>query len=100
MAKNYVNVPVFACWPHHVVQIGADERNCHTQTSHEVVDCSRTELQDMLYEAGFPLIREIRENFENFFQLGKSGKNRGFSPKSGEKCSNQGTFFQNHFQMF
>ena len=38
---------------------------------------------------GFPPIREIRENFENFFQ---SGKNSGFSAKIREKISNQGTF--------
>ena len=44
---------------------------------------------------GFPLIREIRENgeiFEDFFQSGKSGKNREFSAKIREKTSNQGTF--------
>ena len=29
--------------------------------------------------AGFPPIREFRENFEDFFQSGKSGKTRGFS---------------------
>ena len=34
------------------------------------------------------------------FQSGKSGKNRGFQPKSGEKSSNQGTFFPSHFQTF
>ena len=54
-------------------------------------------------ESGFPLIREIREfmeNFEDFFQSGKSGKNRGFSAKIRGKISNQGTFFPNHFQTF
>ena len=36
-------------------------------------------------KTGFPLIREFRENFEDFFQSGKSGKNRGFSAKIREK---------------
>ena len=31
--------------------------------------------------AGFPPIREFRENFEDFFQSEKSGENRGFSAK-------------------
>ena len=48
--------------------------------------------------AGFPPIREFRENFEDFFQSGKSGKNGGFQPKSGKKISNQGTFFQTIFK--
>lgn len=30
---------------------------------------------------GFPPIRENREKFENFFQSGKSRKNRGVSAK-------------------
>ena len=38
---------------------------------------------------GFP---PIWENCENFFQLGKSGENGFFQPKSGKKCSNQGNF--------
>ena len=50
--------------------------------------------------AGFPPIREISENFEDFFQSGKSGKNRGFSAKIRGKISNQGTFSPNHFQTF
>ena len=50
--------------------------------------------------AGFPPIREFRENFEDFFQSGKSGKNRGFSAKIREKISNQGTFFQTIFKPF
>ena len=40
--------------------------------------------------SGFPPIREIREfrdNFEDFFQSGKSGKNRGFSAKIRELFS-------------
>ena len=36
-------------------------------------------------DSGFPPIREIRENFKDFFQSGKSGKNRGFSDKIREK---------------
>ena len=35
--------------------------------------------------AGFPPIREIRENFEDFFQSGKSGKNGFFSQNQGKK---------------
>ena len=50
--------------------------------------------------AGFPSIREIRENFEDFFQSGKSGKNRGFSAKIREKNFRSGNFFPNHFQTF
>ena len=41
-----------------------------------------------LTDTGFPPIREIiefRENFEDFFQSGKSGKTGGFQPKSGKK---------------
>ena len=53
-----------------------------------------------LLKSGFPPIREFRENFEDFFQSGKSGKNLGFSAKIREKISNQGTFFPNHFQTF
>ena len=40
---------------------------------------------------GFPPIREIGENFEDFFQSRKSGKNGVFS-------QNQGTFFQTIFK--
>ena len=53
--------------------------------------------------SGFPPIREIREfreNFEVFFQSGKSGKNRGFSAKIREKIFKSGNFFPNHFQTF
>ena len=32
---------------------------------------------------GFPLIREIRENFEDFFQSGKPGENGVFSQNQG-----------------
>ena len=46
--------------------------------------------------AGFPPIREFRENFEDFFQSGKSGKN-GFSAKIREKNFKSGNFFPNHF---
>ena len=49
---------------------------------------------------GFPPISEIRENFEDFSQSGKSGENRGFSAKIREKISNQGTFFQTIFKPF
>ena len=35
-------------------------------------------------KTGFPPIREFRENFEDFFQSGKSGKIKGFSAKSGK----------------
>ena len=42
---------------------------------------------------GFPPIREIRENFEDFFQSGKSGENGVFS-------QNQGTFFQTIVKTF
>ena len=41
-------------------------------------------------KAGFPPIREIREKFEDFFQSGKSGKNRGFLPSIREKYSQSG----------
>ena len=60
--------------------------------------CSTTPPGAML--PGFPLIREIRENFEDFFQSGKSGKTGGFNPKSGEKMFKSGNFFQNLFQTF
>ena len=49
---------------------------------------------------GFPLIKPIRvfrENFEDFFQSGKTG---GFQPKSGKKISNQGSFFKTIFKPF
>ena len=52
---------------------------------------------------GFPLIREfreIRENFEDFFQSGKSGKNRGFSAKIREKIFKSGNFFSKSFPTF
>ena len=42
---------------------------------------------------GFPLIREIREKFDNFFQSGESGKN-GFSGTIREKVCQSGNFFQ------
>ena len=35
---------------------------------------------------------KIREKFDNFFQSGKSGKNRGFQAQSGKKFANQGIF--------
>ena len=47
--------------------------------------------------SGFPPIREIRENFEDFFQSGKSGKNRGFSAKIREKNFKSGNFFSKPF---
>ena len=53
--------------------------------------------------AGFLPIREfreIRENFVDFFQSGKSGKNGVFSAKIREKFSNQGTFFKTIFKPF
>ena len=51
-----------------------------------------------MINSGFPPIREFRENFEDFFQSGKSGKNKGFSAKIREKNFKSGNFFQNHFQ--
>ena len=50
--------------------------------------------------AGFPPIREfreIRENLEDFFQSGKSGKNRGFSVKIREIFFKLGNFFSKPF---
>ena len=41
---------------------------------------------------GFPPIRENREHFENFFQSGKSGKNRGILAKIREKNFKSGKF--------
>ena len=35
---------------------------------------------------------------KTFSSQGNQGKTGGFQPKSGEKISNQGTFFPNHFQ--
>ena len=50
---------------------------------------------------GIPLIREIRENFEDFFQSGKSGKNRGFSAKiREEKFQIRELFFKTFFKPF
>ena len=46
---------------------------------------------------GFPPIREFRENFEDFFQSGKSGKNGGFSAKIREKNFKSGNFFSKPF---
>ena len=46
---------------------------------------------------GFPPIREFRENFEDFFQSGKSGKKRGFSAKIREKIFKSGNFFSKPF---
>ena len=48
-------------------------------------------------KAGFPPIRGFRENFEDFFQSGKSGKNRGFSAKIREKNFKSGNFFSKPF---
>ena len=42
-------------------------------------------------KTGFPPIRENREILKTFSSQGKTG---GFEPKSGEKFSNQGTFFK------
>ena len=47
--------------------------------------------------SGFPPIREFRENFEDFFQSGKSGKNRGFSAKIRGKNFKSGNFFSKPF---
>ena len=44
------------------------------------------------FGTGFPLIRENRKNFENFFQSGKSVKNRGFSAKIRGKNLKSGKF--------
>ena len=49
--------------------------------------------------AGFPPIREIRENFEDIFQSGKSGKNGFFSQNQGKKIQIR-ELFPNHFQTF
>ena len=52
------------------------------------------------WQSGFPPIREIREfreNFEDFFQSGKSGENRGFSAKIREKNFKSGNFFSKPF---
>ena len=46
---------------------------------------------------GFPPIREFRENFEDFFQSGKSGKKEGFSAKIREKNFKSGNFFSKPF---
>ena len=51
----------------------------------------------MTLNYGFPLIKEIREIFEDFFQSGKSGKNRGFSAKIREKIFKSGNFFSKPF---
>ena len=50
--------------------------------------------------SGFPPIREFRENFEDFFQSGKSGENRGFSAKIREKIQIREFFFQTIFKLF
>ena len=49
-------------------------------------------LENRIY-TGFPPIREIRDNFEQFFQSGKSGKNKGFWPSIRGKNSNYGKIF-------
>ena len=44
--------------------------------------------------SGFPPIREFRENFEDFFQSGKSGKTGGgVSAKIREKILKSGNFY-------
>ena len=53
-----------------------------------------------LTQTGFPPIREIRENFEDYFQPGKSRKNRGFSAKIRKTIFKSGNFCQNQFQTF
>ena len=50
-----------------------------------LVDGEQETEPELNLPAGFPPIREFRENFEDFFQSGKSGKNRGFSAKIREK---------------
>ena len=55
--------------------------------------------QVLLKHSGFPPIREIRENFEDFFQFfsqENQGK-MGFSAKIKEKISNQELFFPKPF---
>ena len=54
----------------------------------------------MTQYTGFPPIREIREHFEDFFQSGKSGKNRGFSAKIREKFFKSGNSFSKPFSNF
>ena len=48
----------------------------------------------------FPPIREIKENLEDFFQSGKSGKTGGFQPKSGKKFQIRELFFKTIFKPF
>ena len=50
--------------------------------------------------AGFPPIREFRENFEDFFQSGKSGKNGFFSQNQGKKFQIRELFPQTIFKPF
>ena len=60
-------------------------------------------MSENMQKAGFPPIREIREfweNFEDFFQSEKSGKNRRLSAEIREKIFKSGNFFQNRFQTF
>ena len=43
---------------------------------------------------------KLKEILKTFSSQGNQGNTGGFQPKSGEKISNQGTFFPNHFQTF
>ena len=53
-----------------------------------------------LQRAWFPLMREIRENFEDFFQSGKSGENGVFSQNQLKKFQIRELFFQTIFKPF
>ena len=52
------------------------------------------------HTSGFPPIGEFRENFEDFFQSGKSGKNGFFSQNQGKKFQIRELFFQTIFKPF
>ena len=60
---------------------------------------SDSENVNQVASTGFPPIREIRENFENFFQSGKSGENTVFSAKIREKNFKSGKFFKSGYYM-
>ena len=50
--------------------------------------------------AGFPPIREFRENFETFSSQGNQGKWGVFSQNQGKNFEIRELLFQNHFQPF
>ena len=65
------------------------------------INIKKVQLQRILLLTGFPPIREIRDNFEDFFAVREiREKQDAFSQNQGKKFQIRELFFQNHFQTF